>query len=255
MCLQLRSLTHLSSRFSVLIGPINHMKHLVSKERLPFSLAYVSSLALTLYFSLGVSGQLVHPAVPLTISLLPLGSLIHRVSCMRHRPSRSSSYYIASYIQPQPRLFHLSPTSSPTFPVAHRHFALDHNWPCAGLAAFSLPRSQSDIDLRPRKCPILSPLGFVLYPLVSTITYHHTMYHYSWVQDVFLPACSEPRSESTSYRRLSILTTLSVARGGVISLAACATVETRVAVGLHRAPCPHSFIHQLSTMHDVRYAS
>ncbi|GJE88944.1 ER-to-golgi vesicle protein transport Sft2 [Phanerochaete sordida] len=39
--------------FSVLIGPINHMKHLVSKERLPFSFAYITSLALTLYFSLG----------------------------------------------------------------------------------------------------------------------------------------------------------------------------------------------------------
>ncbi|ETW79735.1 hypothetical protein HETIRDRAFT_48628 [Heterobasidion irregulare TC 32-1] len=39
--------------FSVLIGPINHLKHLVSKERLPFSLAYLSSLGLTLYFSLG----------------------------------------------------------------------------------------------------------------------------------------------------------------------------------------------------------
>jgi len=39
--------------FSVLIGPINHLKHLVSRERLPFSIAYVASLALTLYFSLG----------------------------------------------------------------------------------------------------------------------------------------------------------------------------------------------------------
>ncbi|EMD35025.1 ER-to-golgi vesicle protein transport Sft2 [Gelatoporia subvermispora B] len=39
--------------FSVLIGPINHIKHLVSKERLPFSIAYLSSLGLTLYFSLG----------------------------------------------------------------------------------------------------------------------------------------------------------------------------------------------------------
>ncbi|KAH9834450.1 ER-to-golgi vesicle protein transport Sft2 [Rhodofomes roseus] len=39
--------------FSVLIGPINHMKHLISKERLPFSCAYIGSLALTLYFSLG----------------------------------------------------------------------------------------------------------------------------------------------------------------------------------------------------------
>ncbi|KZP30069.1 ER-to-golgi vesicle protein transport Sft2 [Athelia psychrophila] len=39
--------------FSVLIGPVNHIKHLVSKERLPFSFVYFSSLGLTLYFSLG----------------------------------------------------------------------------------------------------------------------------------------------------------------------------------------------------------
>ncbi|KIY48540.1 SFT2-domain-containing protein [Fistulina hepatica ATCC 64428] len=40
--------------FSVLIGPIVHLKHLISKDRLPFSLTYFASLALTLYFSLGV---------------------------------------------------------------------------------------------------------------------------------------------------------------------------------------------------------
>ncbi|KAI0695310.1 SFT2-domain-containing protein [Cytidiella melzeri] len=39
--------------FSVLIGPLNHLKHLVSRERVPFSIAYLSSLGLTLYFSLG----------------------------------------------------------------------------------------------------------------------------------------------------------------------------------------------------------
>ncbi|KAF8064190.1 Got1/Sft2-like family-domain-containing protein, partial [Lyophyllum atratum] len=39
--------------FSVLIGPINHLKHLVSAERLPFSVVYFASLGLTLYFSLG----------------------------------------------------------------------------------------------------------------------------------------------------------------------------------------------------------
>ncbi|KAI9057541.1 ER-to-golgi vesicle protein transport Sft2 [Trametes sanguinea] len=39
--------------FAVLIGPINHLKHLFSKERLPFSIAYLASLGLTLYFSLG----------------------------------------------------------------------------------------------------------------------------------------------------------------------------------------------------------
>jgi len=39
--------------FSVLIGPMNQMRHLISKERLPFSVAYLSSLGLTLYFALG----------------------------------------------------------------------------------------------------------------------------------------------------------------------------------------------------------
>jgi hypothetical protein len=40
--------------FAVLVGPLNHIKHLASRERLPFSLAYLGSLGLTLYFALGV---------------------------------------------------------------------------------------------------------------------------------------------------------------------------------------------------------
>ncbi|RDB19678.1 Protein transport protein SFT2 [Hypsizygus marmoreus] len=44
--------------FSVLIGPINHIKHLISTERLPFSAIYFSSLGLTLYFSLGARSKL-----------------------------------------------------------------------------------------------------------------------------------------------------------------------------------------------------
>lgn len=44
-------------RFSVLIGPINHLKHLISKERLPFSAVYFASLGLTLYFALGLHSQ------------------------------------------------------------------------------------------------------------------------------------------------------------------------------------------------------
>lgn len=42
-------------RFAVLSGPINHLKHLASPERLPFSVAYVGSLVATIYFSVGVS--------------------------------------------------------------------------------------------------------------------------------------------------------------------------------------------------------
>ncbi|KAM6493245.1 ER-to-golgi vesicle protein transport Sft2 [Amanita muscaria] len=39
--------------FALLIGPINHLKHLISAERLPFSIVYFSSLGLTLYFAIG----------------------------------------------------------------------------------------------------------------------------------------------------------------------------------------------------------
>src|SRR6266508_2359272 len=62
-------------RFSVLIGPINHIKHLVSKERLPFSFVYFSSLGLTLYFALGVSlfhhSLLLHPTKHLLGTFIP----------------------------------------------------------------------------------------------------------------------------------------------------------------------------------------
>ncbi|EJD04734.1 ER-to-golgi vesicle protein transport Sft2 [Fomitiporia mediterranea MF3/22] len=39
--------------FSILIGPVNHIKHLFSKERLPFTIAYFASLGLTIFFSVG----------------------------------------------------------------------------------------------------------------------------------------------------------------------------------------------------------
>ncbi|KAJ7619540.1 ER-to-golgi vesicle protein transport Sft2 [Roridomyces roridus] len=40
--------------FSVLVGPLNHIKHLMTAERLPFTVVYFSSLGLTLYFALGL---------------------------------------------------------------------------------------------------------------------------------------------------------------------------------------------------------
>lgn len=45
----------LCCRFAVLVGPVAHFKHLISPERLPFSIAYVGSLAMTMYFAVGVS--------------------------------------------------------------------------------------------------------------------------------------------------------------------------------------------------------
>jgi len=44
--------------FAVLVGPITHLKHLLSKERLPFSAAYITSLALTIFFSVSVKSYL-----------------------------------------------------------------------------------------------------------------------------------------------------------------------------------------------------
>lgn len=44
----------------MLSGPLNHLKHLVSPARLPFSAAYVGSLGLTLYFSAVVRIRLPH---------------------------------------------------------------------------------------------------------------------------------------------------------------------------------------------------
>jgi hypothetical protein len=42
------------SSFSALQGPIPYIKHLVSPPRIPFTATYFGSLALTLYFSIGV---------------------------------------------------------------------------------------------------------------------------------------------------------------------------------------------------------
>lgn len=38
--------------FSFLWGPMNHLKHLFSKERLPFTCSYFGTLGLTLYFAM-----------------------------------------------------------------------------------------------------------------------------------------------------------------------------------------------------------
>jgi len=40
--------------FSFLWGPWNHVTHLFSKERLPFTLVYLSTLTATLYFAMGM---------------------------------------------------------------------------------------------------------------------------------------------------------------------------------------------------------
>lgn len=39
--------------FAILAGPVAHLKHITSKERLPFTAAWLGSLGLTLFFAIG----------------------------------------------------------------------------------------------------------------------------------------------------------------------------------------------------------
>ncbi|KAH9418463.1 uncharacterized protein LOC113797601 [Dermatophagoides pteronyssinus] len=44
--------------FAILLGPMNHLKHQFSKERLPFTAGYFGSLIATLYFALQVQSTI-----------------------------------------------------------------------------------------------------------------------------------------------------------------------------------------------------
>ena len=60
------------SSFSFLWGPYSHLVHLVSKERLPFTLVYFTTLIATLYFAMGLQSAILTPiaAVLQVIALL-----------------------------------------------------------------------------------------------------------------------------------------------------------------------------------------
>ena len=58
--------------FSVLSGPVAHLKHICSKERLPFSIAYFSSLARTIYFAVGPRKML----PTLVFAIIQVGALV-----------------------------------------------------------------------------------------------------------------------------------------------------------------------------------
>ncbi|KAJ9104492.1 hypothetical protein QFC21_001988 [Naganishia friedmannii] len=80
--------------FAVLQGPLNHLKHIMSKERLPFSIAYFGSLALTLYFSLGVAALLTYLAAyfPGGITTLRYGGQMGKFIFVRS-PDRTEVEY------------------------------------------------------------------------------------------------------------------------------------------------------------------
>jgi len=56
--------------WAVLMGPLTYAKHLLSTPRLPFTAAYFGSIALTLYFAVGVSSSfslITFPSPPLSV--------------------------------------------------------------------------------------------------------------------------------------------------------------------------------------------
>lgn len=69
--------------FGVLQGPASYLLHLISAERLPFSLAYFGSMIATMVFSLGMKSTLltiiavivqILAAIWYTVSYFPMGT-------------------------------------------------------------------------------------------------------------------------------------------------------------------------------------
>jgi len=58
--------------WAVLLGPITYAKHLISTPRLPFTATYFGSIALTLYFAIGLHSTI----LTLFSSLIQLASLV-----------------------------------------------------------------------------------------------------------------------------------------------------------------------------------
>ena len=56
--------------WAVLMGPRQYAQHLMSGSRLPFTAAYFGSIALTIYFAIGVSKRL-FPSKPSKLSSQP----------------------------------------------------------------------------------------------------------------------------------------------------------------------------------------
>ena len=83
------SLLFLAS-WAVLLGPIAYAKHLLSTPRLPFTAVYFGSIALTLYFAIGVSLNDITLALP----FLPWGEcelrFPHPPPCTGPPPARGT---------------------------------------------------------------------------------------------------------------------------------------------------------------------
>ncbi|KAK9894981.1 SFT2-domain-containing protein [Cystobasidium minutum MCA 4210] len=58
--------------FAILAGPLAHLKHITSKERLPFTAAWLGSLVLTLFFAIGKKAYL----ATLICAIIQLAALV-----------------------------------------------------------------------------------------------------------------------------------------------------------------------------------
>ena len=65
------------SSFSFLWGPYNHLVHLLSRDRLPFTTIYLSSLILTLYFAMGLQSAILTPIAACAQVNLTLETISH----------------------------------------------------------------------------------------------------------------------------------------------------------------------------------
>ncbi|SPN97803.1 related to SFT2 - suppressor of sed5 ts mutants [Cephalotrichum gorgonifer] len=64
--------------FAAVMGPVAYLKHLISGPRLPFTAAYFGSIAMTMYFSIGLHS-----------TLLTLFSAVIQIVCL--------AWYLVSY--------------------------------------------------------------------------------------------------------------------------------------------------------------
>lgn len=62
--------------WAVLMGPLVYAKHLVSGSRLPFTAAYFGSIAMTLYFAIGVSSLISSSLCAIPATMTGIGGLI-----------------------------------------------------------------------------------------------------------------------------------------------------------------------------------
>lgn len=95
--------------WAVLMGPLTYIQHLLSTPRLPFTAAYFGSIALTLYFAVGVSSSLSSDAYrpcPYTFDLHASGPYMFRLLHDLHPADTKLLVTIATQHPPDPHLLH-----------------------------------------------------------------------------------------------------------------------------------------------------